>query len=231
MRIETYADPTDLARAAARRFVKSGRNSGNVFTVALAGGSTPRRAYELLATEYSGEQFWGRTHLFFGDERPVPPDHPDSNYRMAYEALISHIDPAGVHRMAAELAPETAADLYERELREFFDGSPIFDLVLLGLGPDGHTASLFPHTPALAVEDRYAVANPLQKLGTTRLTLTPAAINTAREVIFLVSGEEKAPAVAQVLEGTGTAEEYPAKLIQPVGELLWMLDEKAASLL
>lgn len=226
MRVEVYDTLDGLARAAARLFVGSAEASQR-FTVALAGGSTPRAAYELLAAEYADRPFWGHTHVFFGDERPVPPDHPDSNYRMAEEALLSHVTPASIHRMQGELAPEKAAALYEQDLAGFFGGLPVFDLVLLGLGPDGHTASLFPRSPALEEGDRYTVANPVEKLDTQRLTLTLPIINAASEVVFLVSGTDKAEAVAEVLQGEAPPEDYPAKLITPRGELVWLLDSAA----
>jgi 6-phosphogluconolactonase len=230
VKVEIYDTADGLARAAARRFVERAEGSQR-FTVALAGGSTPRTAYELLATEYADRLFWSHTHVFFGDERPVPPDHPDSNHRMAEEAMLSYVIPASVHRMQGEIPPEKAAATYEKELREFFAGPPLFDLVLLGLGPDGHTASLFPRSPALEETERYAVANPVEKLATERLTLTLPVINAAREIVFLVSGEDKAEAVAEVLRGETEPRKYPAKLVKPREDSLWLLDRAAAELL
>jgi 6-phosphogluconolactonase len=234
--LRIYKDVLELSEAAAYVFVEEARRSiveTGRFTVALAGGSTPKRAYEILATEYGGPEDldWSRVHAFFGDERTVPPDHGDSNYRMAREALLSRVPVGSVHRMRGELDPREAATLYERELVTFFGGPPVLDLVLLGIGEDGHTASLFPRTPALDTRDRWAVANPVGKLGTTRLTLTVPAINAARIVAFLVAGEGKAEALREILEGNADPRDYPAKLIQPSPGPVWMVDEAAAHLL
>lgn len=235
MSLDVYADKERLAEAAARHFVERARSTisgSGRFAVALAGGSTPQRAYELLATEHRDDLDWKGVHVFFGDERGVPPDHEDSNYRMANEALLSGVPVGSVHRMRGELAPAEAAADYERELRGFFGGPPVFDLVLLGIGEDGHTASLFPRTPALDVTDRLAVENPVEKLGATRITLTVPAINASREVVFLVAGEGKAEALKEILEGDADPHDYPAKLIQPAaGGPTWMADRRAARLL
>ena len=201
------------------------------FAVALAGGSTPKSAYELLATGYRDALEWGGVHFFFGDERAVPPEHEDSNYRMANAALLSRVRAGSVHRMRGELPPPEAAAAYEGELRGFFGGAPVLDLVLLGLGEDGHTASLFPRTPALDAANRLVVENPVEKLGTTRITLTVAALNASRRVVFLVSGEGKAGALREILEGSADPRDYPAKLIRPTGGADWMVDRAAARLL
>ena len=236
--VRVYDTAEEVAQAAARQFVElathAATNQGR-FAVALAGGNTPRCMYELLA----GDQFltrvdWAAVHLFFGDERCVPRDHPDSNYRMVFEALISRVNiPASnVHPLNGEGEPVTNANLYETELREIFfeAGAPAFDLVLLGLGEDGHTASLFPHTQALAVTDKWVVANWVEKLASYRITLTPPAINGAAEVIFLVAGANKAAAVKAVLEGPLQPENMPAQLVRPeAGILTWLLDSPAAS--
>ena len=233
--VHVFETPQDLAEAAAKAFAqeatRSIRENGR-FAVALAGGSTPKALYELLAARYRNALDWSGIHVFFGDERTVPPDHEDSNYRMAYETLLSRVPAGSVHRMPGELDPQEAAVLYEKELTAFFDGSPRFDLVLLGIGEDGHTASLFPRTPALDVNDKWVVENPVQKLGTTRLTLTVPAINAARKVTFLVAGESKAEALKEVLEGDAHPRDYPAKLVQPAdGPPDWFVDRAAASLL
>ena len=213
---------------ARRRIDESGR-----FAVALAGGSTPKATYEILARGYGGPEDldWSKVHAFFGDERSVPPDHEDSNYRMAREALLSHVPVGSVHRMRGEMEPREAAALYEKELEEFFGGPPVLDLVLLGIGEDGHTASLFPDTPALDARDRWAVENPVEKLNTTRLTLTVPAVDAARKVAFLVAGEGKAEALEEILEGDANPHKYPAKLVRPEAELAWMVDRAAARLL
>ena len=199
----------------------------------LAGGSTPKAAYEILARDFAEEIDWGRTHVFFGDERTVPPDHEDSNYRMARLALIDHVPVGSVHRMRGELPPDEAAASYEGELKAFFgdEDPPRFDLILLGLGEDGHTASLFPETSALEVADRLVVANPVLKLDTTRITLTAPVLNAARAVRFLVAGGGKAEALKEVLEGDADPRAYPARLVQPPGGPAWMVDREAARLL
>jgi 6-phosphogluconolactonase len=233
--IRVFRDPQDLAEAAVQMFVekaeKAIKKTGR-FTVALAGGSTPKRAYEMLATEYGGEELeWSRVHVFFGDERCVPPDHEDSNYHMAHEALLSRVPVGSIHRMRGELSPHEAAVLYEEELTAFFEGPPRLDLVLLGVGEDGHTASLFPRTPALGVTDRWVIENPMKKLGIIRITLTVPAINAARKVVFLVAGEGKAKALREILEGDAAPRDYPAKLVRPASGPVWMVDQMAARLL
>ena len=224
-------------KAAARDFVfraEAAINERGRFAVALAGGSTPKGTYEALARDYADKLDWSKVHVFFGDERTVPPDHEDSNYRMARETLLSRIRVGSVHRLRCELPSEEAAATYERELREFYGTSeepPSFDLILLGLGEDGHTASLFPETPALDVTDRWVVANPVLKLETARLTLTIPIINAAKAVTFLVAGEDKAPVLKEILEGDADPHECPAKFIRPEdGDLTWMADRAASSL-
>jgi len=234
--LRIYRDVLDLSEAAAHLFVEEARRSiveTGRFTVALAGGSTPKRAYEILATEYGGPEDldWSRVHAFFGDERTVPPDHGDSNYRMAREALLSRVPAGSVHRMHGELDPSEAATLYEEELEAFFGGSPAFNLILLGIGEDGHTASLFPRTPALDVRDHWVIENSVEKFGTIRLTLTVPAINAARRVAFLVAGEGKAEALKEILERNVDPYDYPAKLVSPADGPDWFVDRTAAGLL
>ena len=235
--LHVYEDPEAVARAVARRFVELAREaveSHGRFAVALAGGSTPKRVYELLATEeFSGQVRWERVHLFFGDERAVPPEHPESNFRMARSALLSRvpIPSDNVRRMRGEGDAEDAALAYEGELRAFFADAPWprFDLVLLGIGDDGHTASLFPHTPALRELTRWAVANPVEKLKTVRLTLTAPAINHAAHVLFIVTGAAKRERLQEVIAGPPDPERLPAQLIRPVrGTLEWFLDRAAS---
>lgn len=233
MNLFVYETPQELAEAAARDFATLAEEAigeRGRFAVALAGGSTPRATYEVLAGDYAGRIDWDSVHLFFGDERGVGPDHEDSNYRMAREALLDHVPVGGVHRMRGELPLGDAAAAYEEELREFFgEDPPRFDLILCGLGEDGHTLSLFPETSALDVTDRWVVANPVLKLETTRLTLTVPVANAASTVIFLVAGEGKAAALREVLEGDADPRAYPAKLVRPEsGELIWMADRAAA---
>jgi 6-phosphogluconolactonase len=206
------------------------------FTLALSGGSTPKKLYESLV---GAEIDWARTQVFFGDERCVPPEHDDSNYRMAREALLSKIaiPEKNVHRVKSEDAdPERAAKAYEQELQSFFKlrpgELPTFDLCLMGMGPDGHTASLFPGTTALAEEVRLAVAPYVEKLNSWRITLTAPVFNHARCVLFLVGGEDKAQALKGVLESERPADELPARLVKlTAGELLWWVDKAAAKLL
>ncbi len=221
----------EVALAASRAVTARGR-----FVVALAGGETPRRLYTLLAdasAPFRARIPWDRTHVFFGDERPVGPEHPDSSYRMAREALLDRVPAASVHRIRGE--DPGAADAYEDELRRFFavpagGPPPRLDLVLLGIGPDGHTASLFPGSTALDERARWVVSPFVDRLGTRRTTLTLPILNRARGVLFLVSGAEKAPALARVLAPAPGAEPLPAALVRPDGgELVWVVDRAAAS--
>ncbi len=234
MNLFVYETPEELAGAAARDFTARAEEAigeRGRFAVALAGGSTPKATYEALARDYADRLDWSKVHAFFGDERTVTPDHEDSNYRMAREALLDHVPVGSIHRMRGELPPEEAAAEYEEELRGFFgpEGVPRFDLILCGLGEDGHTLSLFPETSALDVTDRWVVANPVLKLETTRLTLTVPVANAARAITFLVAGEGKAGAVREVLECDADPRAYPAKLVRPEdGDLIWMADRAAA---
>lgn len=235
MNLRVHDTPDALAEAAARAFVEEAAKATaerGRFAVALAGGSTPEATYEALAREHADDVDWPNVHVFFGDERTVPPEHEDSNYRMAREALLDVVRVGSVHRMRGELPPDEAAASYEAELLGFFEGSPpVLDLVMLGIGSDGHTASLFPETSALEVTDRLVVANPVPKLETTRLTLTVPVLNAARKVLFLVAGEGKAEALTQILEGDAPPNAYPAKLVRPAGGASWMVDRAAAKLL
>jgi 6-phosphogluconolactonase len=230
--VRVYEDAQELAAAAAEAFVERAQQAigrSGRFAVALAGGSTPKLTYEVLAAEHGGALDWGGVHVFFGDERTVSPDHEDSNYRMAREALLDHVPVGSIFRMRGEMDPTEAAASYEEELRGFFGEEPRFDLILCGLGEDGHTLSLFPKTPALDVTDRWVVDNPVPKLDATRLTLTVPAANAAHSVDFLVSGEGKAEALREILEGDPDPHLYPAKLIAPAGGPNWLVDRAATS--
>jgi len=236
--LQIFADAGEVARAAAERFIELARESTEArgrFSVALAGGSTPKRIYELLAGDELKTQLdWSGVHIFFGDERCVPPDHADSNYRMANEALLSRVSlpEQNVHRMRGEGDAVANARLYEDELREFFDGEtwPQFDLVMLGMGDDGHTASLFPGTNALDVRTAWVTANWVEKFDTFRVTLTATAINHARHVMFIVTGASKTERLQEVLHGERDEHRLPSQLIQPdEGALTWFLDEAAAA--
>ena len=206
-------------------------------TLALAGGTTPRRTYELLAGPPLRDAMpWERLHLFWGDERCVPPDHADSNYRLVHEALLAHVPiPArNVHRVPTEAGtPAAIAAHYERTLRGVFalevDAVPRFDLILLGMGDDGHTASLFPESPALNEQTRWAVANPVEKLKTVRLTLTAPALNHAAHVLFIVTGAAKRQRLQEVIGGPEDSRRLPARLIRPArGAPEWYVDRAAA---
>jgi 6-phosphogluconolactonase len=236
--VHIFDSALDAARAAALRFVELARRAIEAqgrFSVALSGGSTPGRTYELLASdEFKGQVDWASTHVFFGDERCVPPTHADSNYRMVDEALLSRVPlPArNVHRMMGEGDCAANARLYEEELQTFFAGEPWprFDLVLLGMGDDGHTASLFPGTEAVAERRAWVVCLWVEKLDAYRLTLTLPAINHAAHILFLVTGAGKAERVQQVIGGAREPEPLPAQLIHPEsGTLQWLLDRAAAA--
>ena len=239
--IRVVEDGAELAGAGADEF--RGRAleavaAGGAFRVVLSGGSTPRSLFSLLAGEpYRAQLPWDAIHFFWGDERPVPPDHPDSNYGMARETLLSRVPvpPANVHRIPGEEEDAgAAAAAYERTLKGFFrltgEERPRFDLVYLGLGPDGHTASLFPGTKALHEERRLVVANWIGKLYTHRITLTAPVLNAAALVVFLVAGADKAVPLKAVLEGPREPDQLPAQLVRPEGgRLVWLVDRSAAA--
>jgi 6-phosphogluconolactonase len=237
--IETLANSEAVARAAAEAFVASARAAqaaGHDFHVALSGGSTPRRFHALLAASPLREQVdWSRVQFFWGDERCVPPDHPDSNYRMARETLLDAVPvaPAQIHRMRGEDDPAVAARAYEVEVRRVFGVAsgevPRFDLIFTGMGPDGHTLSLFPHTAALSVTDRLVTENAVPQLNTNRITFTTTLANAAALVVFVIEGADKADALAEVLQGAYNPQQYPSQLIAPAGELRYLLDPTAAA--
>jgi 6-phosphogluconolactonase len=234
--IEIVADPEALARAAAHEVVAAAVASiaeRDRFTVALAGGSTPRSAYRLLATPpYSNHVAWGKVHLFWSDERAVPPTDPASNYGMARDALVAHvpIPPAQIHRIEGELSPETAATRYEAVLRRELGPSPELDLVLLGLGEDGHTASIFPGQPVVRETVRLVASVVGPKPPPERITFTPVPINAARRVVMLASGAGKAAILARVLEGPLVPDQLPAQIVKPSrGTVHWLVDRPAAA--
>jgi 6-phosphogluconolactonase len=232
LKIQINESLDHLNRAAAGLFVAIAENvlaEKRRFSVALSGGSTPRAMYSRLASdEFRDKIDWSKVTFFFGDERNVPPDSPESNFRMANETILEPlaIPSLNVHRWQIELGPAEAAARYQKEL----ETSGPLDLVLLGLGQDAHTASLFPHTSALGEQHRLAVANWVEKFHDHRLTMTPLAINRASNAIFLVAGEEKAEAVAAVLEGKFRPDDLPAQLVATeCGTVYWLLDKPAAS--
>lgn len=240
--IKVFSDLPELSEYAVRRFAEMARStvqSHGRFCVCLSGGSTPRTMYSRLASPPVRDEIpWHATHVFWGDERCVPPDHPDSSHAMAFNLMLSKVPiPAdNVHRMQGESQnPAEAAAEYEEMLRGFLGVKapqvPRFDLILLGMGSDGHTASLFPGTDGLRERQRLVIANYVPKLKADRLTLTLPVLNNATQIMFLVAGEEKANAVQAVLQEDEGRSDLPAGLIRPVrGKALWLIDRAAASL-
>ncbi|MDD2541713.1 MAG: 6-phosphogluconolactonase [Desulfuromonadaceae bacterium] len=237
--IRVCDDLEALSLAAAELFAAEARQAVEArgsFTVALAGGSTPRRTYELLASKSFRELIpWQNTHIFWGDERCVPGDDLRNNAQMARQALLNHvpIPQNQVHPMVCDRSPQEATVEYEALLRSFFaEGRPQFDLVLLGLGENGHTASLFPGTPVLEEQQHWVASVYVAEEKLHRLTLTAAVINQASLVVFLVSGSAKAPILRNVLKEAQDPHNIPARLIKPIdGGLLWLVDRDAARLL
>jgi len=243
-RIKIVNDPAEICRAAAaeiQRMADRTVTAAKPITIALSGGSTPKGLHTLMANEpiIRDRMPWQQLHFFWGDERHLPPDDPQSNYRMAYDTLLSlaPVPSENIHRVCGE-EPDAAlaAEKYEQELQAFFDLEagqlPRFDCILLGMGPDGHTASLFPGTEALHETTRLVVANWVEKFKSHRITLTVPVLNHADLVIFLVSGAEKAEALKAVLQGDYRPDRFPAQLIRPdPGKLLWIVDRAAASCL
>jgi 6-phosphogluconolactonase len=231
-----FETPAQVAAAVADAFVADSREAiaqRGKFNVALAGGTTPKAAYQLLAQEPRRSQVdWQRTHVFFGDERCVPPDSPDSNYRMAAEALLNLAGiPAGnVHRMRGEDDPLQAAADYADLLVELLGDAPRFDLIMLGMGTDGHTASLFPGTDPHTDEAQLVRAPYVQKLAAQRITFTPSVLNGARHVLVATEGLAKAPALYAVLEGPYEPQVHPIQVLAPRdGRLSWYVDKAAAA--
>lgn len=248
-RVQILPDPAAIARAAAEEWTRlagAAVRARGRFMVALAGGSTPKALYGLLAGEpaFRDRVPWAETHLFFGDERHVPPDHADSNYRMAREAMLDRLTPdplpaANIHRVPSENpdAPAAAAE-YAATLTACFGGAaaahtdpiPRFDLILLGMGPDGHTASLFPGTTGLRETEKLVAAAWVDKLSTYRITFTPGLLRNAATVLFLVGGHDKAEVLPHVLEGPAEPDRYPSQGITARdGETLWLVDRAAAA--
>jgi 6-phosphogluconolactonase len=242
--IQVCEDVEEIARVAASEVLRQARQTvqeKGFFSFVLSGGSTPGPLYSLLAGDPSVSSAvpWNRTHFFWGDERHVPTDHPESNYRMAKEALLSKVPVPGenIHPIrSGNPDAHQAAEEYEDTVRTFFrlkaGEFPRFDLVLLGMGPDGHTASLFPGTEALQERRRLVVANWVEKFHAHRITMTLPLLNQAALVLFLVSGEEKAETLREVIEGKERKAPFPSHLIRPAdGRLLWLVDRKAGRLL
>jgi 6-phosphogluconolactonase len=233
--IKIVPDLNSLAQEAARRIIVAAEarlaDNQHFFSLFLSGGNTPRSLYELLAAEpYRSQLNWSKVEIYFGDERCVPPDHPDSNYLMAHTTMLSKlpIPEPNIHRMRGELSPEAAAIEYGQLLQsKFHDAGP--DMVLLGMGPDGHTASLFPGTAALKEPHHRCVANFVPKLNSWRVTLTYPFLNKFKSVLILIDGSDKAEILKEVLEGPRDPDCLPIQGIEPSGQLTWLLDTTAAS--
>ena len=238
MTIMVYPDADTLSHEAARYIVRVASEAitqDGRFTIALSGGSTPRKLYGLLGNEpYRSQIDWNRVDIFWSDERCVPPDDPESNFLMAQQVLLSQIPipPAQMHRMPADQTDRNAASYtYTLDMQQSFgtDGIPAFDLIQLGMGPEGHTASLFPHQASLHEQQRIVMPVSVPKPPPDRLTFTPRILNAASHILFLVTGTEKQDAVQAVLEGEYNPDEYPAQIVRPErGEVTWMLDTQAA---
>jgi len=245
-RVDVFADVNELTVAAAERFALLAARAvedHGAFSVALSGGSTPKALYRLMARDQTIRMKipWPQVHFFFGDERHVPPAHAESNFRMANEAMFEALptEQLHIHRVLAELpSAAQAAAHYEAELRQFFEprrllteGFPCFDLIFLGMGLDGHTASLFPNSSALNEKTRWMVANWVEKFQTDRITMTFPVLNSATEVILLVAGAEKAPILSEVFQTAAGNQQYPVQIVTPRrGAKRWMLDAPAAGI-
>jgi 6-phosphogluconolactonase len=242
--VRTFVDAEAVCQTAAAEFVCCATEAlatHGRFFVALSGGSTPRRLFQLLQDQpFRSKLDWKNVEVFWGDERCVPPDHQDSNYRMAREAMLESvpIPTRQVHRIEAERPDRAgAARDYQLEIARAFGLDPAahaepprFDLILLGMGPDGHTASLFPYTTALKETTSWVVVNHVPKFGADRITLTAPILNRARQILFLVAGADKAEPLAEVLEGSPQPEKFPSQLINPVdGQICWFVDRLAAA--
>ena len=236
-----FGDAEQLANAGAELFVNVAAESTKArgrFRVALSGGSTPKRVYELLATGgYSSRIDWEHVDIFWGDERYVPADDRESNYRMTDQALLQHVPvpEENIHPVPTEISPpEDAAEAYGEDIRRTFGDPasvPQFDLVYLGLGTNGHTASLFPHSPALKETSRLVLADFVPEVNTWRISMSVPLLNRGRTVAFLIEGQQKAQVLRDVLLGPRDPERLPAQLIASAGKLFWLVDEAAAALL
>lgn len=237
--VRVFETETELAATLADEIVSRVRAAADeerMFAISLSGGSTPELLYAFLGEEFSDTVAWEFVHLFWGDERCVPPLDPDSNYGIVKKTLIDRIGQnAKVHRIAGENDPAKEAERYSKEILSTLrqrDGMPVFDLVLLGLGPDGHTASIFPDRMDLLMSEKICAATVHPGSGQNRITITGRVINNAEAVVFMVTGEEKANIVSELINKKQGSEKYPAAYIKPVyGSLDWYLDKKAASLI
>ncbi|HTK11696.1 MAG TPA: 6-phosphogluconolactonase [Ktedonobacteraceae bacterium] len=239
MHIAIYPDIDTLSHEAAKYVVRVAQESiatHGRFTFALSGGNTPKKLYALLATEpYRGQIDWALVDIFWSDERCVPPDSSDSNFKLAQDVMLSQlpISASQIHRVPADQEDRAAASAaYTQEMQRVFgtSGVPRFDLIQLGMGPEGHTASLFPHQPSLQETQRLIMSVTVPKPPPPRLTFTPPLLNAATHVLFLVTGADKAEAVHEVIEGAHNPQEYPAQIVKPdQGEVTWMFDPAAAA--
>lgn len=241
--IKIFQNPEELNLYAAVKFIAAGNaaiEQNGRYSVALAGGSTPKALYKLLASEELRTQLdWRKVFFFFGDERDVSIDSEESNFRMAYESILKplEIQPENIFRWQTEFGnAEKTAENYAQTIKSFFDLSenefPRFDLILLGMGEDGHTASLFPFSEGLRENEKIAVVNFVEKFNTNRLTLTFPVINNASNIVFLISGSAKADALREVLRGESQPEKFPSQNVNPKdGNLFWLVDREAATLL
>jgi 6-phosphogluconolactonase len=236
--LRVFKDLEELSRRAADLFVEQAAQSiaeRGRFLVALNGGGTPTRLFQLLASHSRDKVDWSKVHVFWGDERCVPPDDPGSSYGQARDALLNHVSipEANIYRAKGEIGPPEAAKDYALVLKQFASPPldwPRFDLVYLGMGEDGHTASLFPGSPIDVTEPVMPVTAQYQDRPANRVTLTPTVFNKARLIAFMATGEKKAQTLAEVLSGRYNPEQYPAQRIEPKeGRLLWLVDEDAAS--
>ena len=236
-KIRIFKDLVELSHNAANLFVEQAARAigeRNQFLTALNGGSTPARLFQLLATDYRNRVNWEKVHIFWGDERCVPPDDPGSSYGQAQDAWLSHvpIPDSNIHRIKGELEPVKASRDYAATLSHFafppFD-FPRFDLVYLGMGEDGHTASLFPGSPVDVTEPTLPVTAHYQDRPANRVTLTQLVFNQAHMIVFMASGEKKAVTLAEVLSDRYNPDQYPAQRVEPKdGQLIWLVDEDAA---
>ena len=227
-----FENKDHLVRGFTEYFIKLGNGKSGVFNVALSGGSTPVAWFNYLAQHHLKDDFWERIHFYWGDERCVPPHDSDSNFGIAKKHLFDHIPipDENIHRMYGELLPGEAADRYEISLRQHLGQLPVFDLVILGMGDDGHTASIFPHEINLWNLDKLCVVATHPQTGQKRVSLTGMAINAATAVAFLITGRNKSERVREIINQETTAVFYPANLVNPQkGTLHWFLDKDAAN--
>lgn len=238
MELHVYKDAEALSQAAAKWIAErigAVLKTADRFTIALSGGSTPKRLHEILAVSPYKEQIdWSKLHVFWGDERAVPFEDSRNNAKMAYDTLLNFVPvpPSQIHVMRTDVTPEQSAVEYEKLLHHYFDGKPFsFDLVLLGMGDDGHTLSLFPGTPGVHEEKVWAFSFWLAVQDMSRITISKTITNLSSAVAFLTAGGAKAHALKEVLEGAYDPDKYPSQVIKPKGELHWFVDESAAALL